>query len=113
MSASVPTPSAVAARSVELADGLVVVDLAGQHAGRQHPLHQVVVAREADPGGGGEHPGGEQRLGDPLGVAAAAPPASPRPARLGGQMRLDLPGSAGPEFGDGGDDLVRKLRGWP
>ena len=31
-------------------------------------------------------------------------------ARLGGQMRLDLPGGAGPEFGDGGDDVLGELR---
>ena len=76
---------------------LVVVDRAVDDLRRQYPLGQVVVAGETDPGGGREHPGGEQRFGHPFRVAAVPPRAFGAP-RLRAQVGLDLSRGAGPEL---------------
>ena len=75
----------------QLADRLVVVDLARHHLGRQHALGEVVVPGETDPRRRRQHARRPQRLGHPLGVAAV-PPRALAPARLRLQMRLDLTG---------------------
>ena len=63
------------------------------------------MAGESGPVRGGEHPGGKQRLGHPLGFAAIPPGTL---AALGSalQMRLDLAGGTRTQFGHRGHDIV-------
>ncbi len=67
------------------------------------------MPREAYSGCRGQHPGREQRLRHPFGVAAVPPRALPA-ALLRTQVLLDLPRGRRPQFGDGGHDVVDQLR---
>ena len=112
MSASVPTPSAVAARSVSSRSASASPTSRASTLGGQHAFGQVVVPGEADPVRRRQHPGGEQRFGHPLGFTAV-PPGSFAAAGFGFQMRLDLARGGRPEFAHGGDDVVGQPRVLP
>ncbi len=66
------------------------------------------MPRKPHPGRRGERAGGEQRFGHPLGVAAVPPSTFGAAGRLG-QVILDLPGCRGPQFSDGGHDVLGQL----
>ena len=89
----------------QLAHRLLVGDPARQHLRRQHTFGEVVVAGETDPGRGGQHTRGPQRLGHPLGIAAV-PPWALTPPGFGLQMCFDLSGGGRPQLGDRRHDVL-------